>query len=1574
MSEISVPAAAAGDGAFELDCGGRRYRMLLPDAASDYIQKKIVAERQPYELEMLEDMRSRTAPGDLVLDVGANIGNHTLYLAAVAGCRVMAFEPNPALCDALRSSLSLNPALPEVTVHACGLGRDVGSAAFTDGRTDNLGARRLKPGIGTIPLQTLDAMAPPTPVRVIKIDVEGMELDVLAGAARTIRRDRPLLYVECITERDFREVSRVLDGHDYCYWATFNATPTHLFVAAESVSIEQRIGRLQYKAAQDQYRHAQVLREIRLRLAQAQDLEKQARAAADASARALEQGRADFARAQAQLERERAESQRLARHFEAAAEELGAKIAARERENAERQAALVRESAERQAALERASAERQAALEREKVQVERRLEVREARLSATERRAAALAERNERIVTSTSHRVGKALVDAARSPRALVGLPGSVWRIYRDGALRRAQRRAVAQGPAAEPAHGRGAAPAAVPAVPPAAARAAPAAIALPADLRELKVACVMDEFTFHSFAPECRLLALHTDRWQEEVAGFAPDLVFIESAWRGADEQWTQKVSNPSPEIMGLIAWCVANGVPSVFWNKEDPAHFGGFLHIARAVDHVFTTDIDCIARYKHELGHDRVYLLPFAAQPALHNPIERFERQDAFCFAGSYYLKYPERQRDFRSLMEVVGTLRPVEIYDRNFHKPHPHYEFPPEYERLIVGSLPFDQIDKAYKGYRFGINMNTVKQSQTMFARRVFELLACNTVVVSNFSRAVRLLFGDLVVCSDAPSELERRLRALCADEHRLRRLRLAGVRKVLAEHTYAHRLAHVAARLAQRPLQVPQVGITVLAWPSDAAEAQRLLAMFRAQRHRHRRLCLVCAHPVETADADQVQVLAAGDAEGLRRAIHGLPWVALWSAKDHYGVHYLTDLALATRYAGTASAIGKAAYYRAAADGPAALQHDGAQYRPAPRLDARCSMARPKRLGDWLASGAPDPEGLRLEADDQLAIDEFNYCRDARGRGDVADAVGDDPELWPGLDLEQDVLPLAQAIRPALAAGEARGGEELPGRSAAELAAELPHATPAGVKLRLVDGALEVRSELAADKHVYLYLRERYPRAALNLELNSRFQLRLDDAADSLDLRTVFEFLDEDGRKLSHAIMKAGAAYSMAIPSRCRQVRFGLRVQGGGTARILRLVLSDVRERPSSLLARAHHLVVAKQYPAYDDLYRYGFVHSRVRGYRRRGLAVDVFRLSEEEPCVFREFDGVDVIQGDRDMLDLTLRSGQYRHVLVHLLDEQMWETLARHIDRVKVTVWVHGAEIQAWHRRAFEFDRFDEAETTRRKALAELRAAFWRRILAPAHPNLSLVFVSRYLADEAQQDLGLELSRVPHAVIHNYVDGGLFAYRPKSAEQRLRLLSIRPFSSRAYANDLTVQAILELAKRPRFSEFVVRLVGDGELFEETTRPLAGLANVTVERRFLAQAEIAALHRDYGVFVCPTRMDTQGVSRDEAMASGLVPVTTRVAAVPEFVDDGCAILVEADNARGLADAIESLRDDPDRFLALSAAAARRVRAQSGFDATIEREIALLEGASGASLRDAAPGGDPAHGAGPPDRAAA
>lgn len=105
------------------------------------------------------------------------------------------------------------------------------------------------------------------------------------------------------------------------------------------------------------------------------------------------------------------------------------------------------------------------------------------------------------------------------------------------------------------------------------------------------------------------------------------------------------------------------------------------------------------------------------------------------------------------------------------------------------------------------------------------------------------------------------------------------------------------------------------------------------------------------------------------------------------------------------------------------------------------------------------------------------------------------------------------------------------------------------------------------------------------------------------------------------------------------------------------------------------------------------------------------------------------------------------------------------------------------------------------------------------------------------------------------------------------------------------------------------------------------------------------EISSLHKKYGVFLAPTRMDSQGVSRDEAMSSGLVPITNNVAAIPEFVDETCGMLVEAEDYIGMANSIKKLYQEPELFQKLSRNAAARVRKQSGIENTIIKEIELI-----------------------------
>ena len=138
------PSAAPPVAGIEAD--GRRYELVLPNAAEDHIQKLLMQTGRPYELGMLQDMHARLAPGDLVLDIGANVGNHTLYLACVAGARVIAFEPNRDLCAAMEASLARNGVEDRVSLRVLGLGETASRAHFAEAVPQNLGTQALALG------------------------------------------------------------------------------------------------------------------------------------------------------------------------------------------------------------------------------------------------------------------------------------------------------------------------------------------------------------------------------------------------------------------------------------------------------------------------------------------------------------------------------------------------------------------------------------------------------------------------------------------------------------------------------------------------------------------------------------------------------------------------------------------------------------------------------------------------------------------------------------------------------------------------------------------------------------------------------------------------------------------------------------------------------------------------------------------------------------------------------------------------------------------------------------------------------------------------------------------------------------------------------------------------------------------------------------------------------------------------------------------------------------------------------------------------------------------------------------
>lgn len=1053
------------------------------------------------------------------------------------------------------------------------------------------------------------------------------------------------------------------------------------------------------------------------------------------------------------------------------------------------------------------------------------------------------------------------------------------------------------------------------------------------------RVAVIVDDFTGAGIDPEWETIHLTPHGWRGQMEDGDPQLLFVESAWRGVDNLWSNAVGHVPPELLDILAWCAEQGVPTAFWNKEDPVHFSTFLNVASRFEHVFTTDIEMIPRYREALGHEQVWLMPFAAQPRLHNPVADTPRKNAMMFAGAYYRRYPDRNRDLESLVSQVSSVIDVEIFDRNLHERDENYQFPDSYLPLIKGTLSPDSVHHAYRGYEYGLNLNSVKQSATMFARRVFELMASGTLVVGNYSRGVRMLFGDLTASVDAGEEAASRIQELASSPRTSRQLRQAALRKVLQEHTYADRLDYLVSRIVGRAHAGHFPTILVVAEVRSHEE----LLLFSAQAEAQRGVDVV---PVAVSSDGIVlarltqdggpRIVSPADLRQLRVAdlAPTAEFAAVWTMPDHHGQNLLLDMTLAHLYADH-EVVGIAGGFEWTADG--VREREGQRYGDAPTGALRTPVVRVEDLGAGaMASSLLALEGLALGA---FATDVFGYCRVPRGMLVDTEAVAAEVEAEvrdAGVDM-QSLYVKAESldVRTPIEAGTAPVRENV--------AAGFAGFSRAAVLTRKLGDGVEVVSTLAPGTHDYLFSRERH----LITDVSEDGDIRLHvECQPGLNTQVAVIYYDDEDRRTSSSVHFTNQNATSTAPDGAQSFRLALRVAGAGSAILKSAEFAHRATAPSFMRTRGQAIVVTNVYPSHTDRYRNGFVHSRVLAYKDAGLEVDVLSVSATRPYETYLHEGVDVHTGSVDLLERALDvSDPEAPLLVHFLDESMWSVIRRAGSQRRVIVWLHGAEVQPWWRRSYNYTTDEDLD--RAKRASDVRMAFWRRVFLDREANTHFVFVSNYFANEVMEDVGVTLDSSRYSIIHNPVDTNLFSYEMKSAEDRLRILSVRPYASPKYANDLSVAAVELLRREPEFERMEFLFVGDGPHFESTVQPLRGLSNVRLDRRFLSHREIADLHKSYGVFLVPTRMDAQGVSRDEAMSSGLVPVTTSVAAIPEFVDELSGMLCEPESSSSLAAAITELVRDPELFLRLSRGAAERVRAQVAGDLIVRAELALIGG---------------------------
>ena len=705
----------------------------------EYIFEKISASQAFYEQNLLD----KWFPSDdmeYIYDIGANIGNHTVYFAAHSShARIFSFEPIPENYAILARNVLDNRLEGRVRTFQLAAGEErgtasmgfkteanFGTAAISDSDSGSMHEQRSEPGAYTVEVAAIDDLDLPTPC-FIKVDVEGFELHVLKGMRKTLAKmEKGSVWVEVASENaletydfmselGFEVADFDLDTNNNIVWTKNNGEllcKRDIFAELLSESSKRRdnwvkLGKQISRFTYEQNKAIGLTEQLKSMSSKFSYEQNKA----DQLTQQLKTTAASLAKEQEAYQKTSLEKRRLQEDLEADRKKMAAMQAELDMFRNSRMIKIMRFWVWHVPA-----------------QIRRKI-----------RRGAI--------------RFGRWLyMKLLPHPRARLFFSkiNGRLRIFKDV-------REIAAGPAGKSQdpdrHGNGN------------RRKSP---------KQMKVAVIVDEFSFNSFRYECNLLPLEPENWREVFEKHDIDLFFCESAWSGPDSlrrPWKGKiyasVNFPKENrgiLLEILAYCKKNNIPTAFWNKEDPAHYEDRVHdfvkTALEFDHIFTTAGECVERYKREYGHKSVHLMMFATQPRLFNPVERFERTDEIIFAGSWYRQHPLRCEEMGKILDaILQSPYRLKIYDRQSDNNDPNHVFPEKYLPYINPRLSHSELDAAVKGSRYALNINTVTQSETMFARRVFELMSSNTLVISNYSKGMERLFGDAVVFMDgsAPPDL-------------------------------------------------------------------------------------------------------------------------------------------------------------------------------------------------------------------------------------------------------------------------------------------------------------------------------------------------------------------------------------------------------------------------------------------------------------------------------------------------------------------------------------------------------------------------------------------------------------------------------------------------------------------------------------------------------------------------------------------------------------------------------------------------------------------------------------------------
>jgi len=321
-----------------------------------------------------------------------------------------------------------------------------------------------------------------------------------------------------------------------------------------------------------------------------------------------------------------------------------------------------------------------------------------------------------------------------------------------------------------------------------------------------LRVALVADELTYGGLRHICKVARVTPFNYKWLFACWRPDILLVESCWNGWLNTWKYGIASypdrpkkNNHKLRALVEFARDKNIPALFWNKEDGAHFQRFIDSAAFFDHIFTTDENMAPHYRQRRPDAKtIAVLPFVVNSRLHYPKD-VPRQKKLSFVGSYRVNLHPGRRDMQDMLFRAALPYGLDIYDRNWRRKERIFRFPAEYAACVRQGVPYEKTGDVYSAYAGCLNVNTVTDSPTMFSRRVVEILACKSALITSRSLSVEKYFSDCALIADSREEAIAHIESALGDSPEIREKIERGAEIVRNHFTYDIWLASLMSAL-------------------------------------------------------------------------------------------------------------------------------------------------------------------------------------------------------------------------------------------------------------------------------------------------------------------------------------------------------------------------------------------------------------------------------------------------------------------------------------------------------------------------------------------------------------------------------------------------------------------------------------------------------------------------------------------------------------------------------------------------------------------------------------------------------